>query len=425
MGNGPPVTLRARVVLPVHRPAIEDGAVCVSGDRIVAVGRWRDVARRHAGARLDLGEVVVLPGLVNAHCHLDYTHMAGLFPPPRSFIDFVKLITVEKAHWGFSEFAQSWIDGARMLLRTGTTTVADVEAVPELLPEVWGTTPLRVISFLEMTGIRSRRHPRAILDEAVARIEPLPGGRCRAGLSPHAPYSTLPELLQLSAAAARRRGWLLTTHIGESVIEFEMFRHGRGEMFDWLRRSERDMSDCGGCSPVQHAERQGLLRSNLLGIHLNYLAPGDAELLARRKVNVVHCPRSHDYFHHDPFPRRALAWAGANVCLGTDSLATVRKRRHQSIALSMFDEMRALAHREPDLPPETILRWATINGAQALGMKGQVGVLKTGAFADLISLPLPAGATDPHAAVVHHTGPVAASMIGGTWTLPPAYLAVP
>ena len=83
-----------------------------------------------------------------------------------SFCDWIKLITTEKAQWTFSDFAQSWLDGAKMLLRTGTTTVADIEAVPELLPEVWSATPLRVISFLEMTGVRSRRNPDLILREA-------------------------------------------------------------------------------------------------------------------------------------------------------------------------------------------------------------------------------------------------------------------
>lgn len=420
MVESPPLLLRARVVLPVCRPPIEDGAVCISGQRIAAVGRWRDVAPRHQGTRLDLGDVILLPGLVNAHCHLDYTHMAGFFPPRRSFVDFIKLITSEKATWGFSDFAHSWLDGAKMLVRTGTTTVADVEAVPELLPEVWDTTPLRVFSFLEMTGIRSRRDPQVILEENVRTISSLPVGRCYAGLSPHAPYSTVPELLRLTAATARQRRWLVTTHIGESETEFEMFRRARGEMFDWLRRSQRNVSDCGALSPVQHVERHRLLRRNLLAIHVNYLGKGDAELLARRKVSVVHCPRSHDYFRHAPFPRPKLTKAGVNVCLGTDSLATVRKRRRQHVELSMFEEMRALADREPSVSPETIVRMATVNGAQALGLKGMIGELRARAFADLIAIPWADGGGAPWETVLHNARGLCASMIGGRWAVPPA-----
>src|SRR6185295_16249520 len=126
---------------------------------------------------------------------------------------------------------------------------------------------LRVISLLEMTGVKSRRDPRAVLKEAVERIADLPAGRCRAGLAPHAPYSTVPELLRLSVEAARRRDWLLSIHVAESAQEFEMFTRGEGAMFDWLRRNDRDMSDCGLGSPIQHLERHGALKGNLLAIH--------------------------------------------------------------------------------------------------------------------------------------------------------------
>ena len=270
-----------------------------------------------------MGERVLMPGLVNAHCHLDYTDMAGQFLPPKVFTDWLKLITVAKAEWSYPEYAASWLKGARMLLRTGTTTVADIEAVPELLPEVRRATPLRVFSFLELIGIRGQRQPQAVVQEAVAQIEALKGCRGGAGLSPHAPYSTVPDLLRLSAETARRRKWRLTIHVAESALEFEMFTHGRGQMFDWLQRSGRDMSDCGQGSPVQHLERCGALGERLLAAHVNYLANGDTALLGKRKVHVVHCPRGHSYFGHDPFPLRRLTRAGVNVCLGTDSLASV------------------------------------------------------------------------------------------------------
>jgi len=117
------------------------------------------LAGRAAEKVLDLGEVILLPGLVNAHCHLDYTGMAGEFLPPKSFTDWIKLITAAKGGWTYSDFAQSWLNGAQMLLRNGTTTVADFENVPELLPEVWNATPLRVFSFLEMTGVKAAATP--------------------------------------------------------------------------------------------------------------------------------------------------------------------------------------------------------------------------------------------------------------------------
>jgi len=420
MADPTPLLLRARVVLPIRRPPIADGAVAVSDQRIVAVGTWRSLHSRFTGEVRDLGDVVMLPGLVNAHCHLDYTHMAGLFPPQKSFCDWIKLITTEKAHWTFSDYAAAWLEGAKMLVRSGTTTVADIEAVPELLPDVWTATPLRVISFLEMTGVRSRRHPDLILGEALEKIDALPVHRCVAALSPHAPYSTPPCLLQRTATLAQRRKLRITTHLAESTTEFEMFRHAHGEMFEWLRRNERDMTDCGQHSPVQHVGGTGLLGRNFLAAHVNCLAPGDAALLARKKTSVVHCPRSHDYFQHPKFPYRALARAGVNICLGTDSLATVQKPPRQNIELNLFAEMRAFAKAHPGVSPEIILRLATINGAAALGRHGQIGELKSGAFADLITLPFAGKRGDSHDAVLAHSGPITAGMIDGAWTISPA-----
>jgi aminodeoxyfutalosine deaminase len=414
-----PVLLRARVVLPVSQPPIREGAVLVSGRRIAAVGRWRDLSGHSRSKTVDLGEAVLMPGLINAHCHLDYTDMAGQFPPPKVFADWLRLITEAKAGWNYSDYAQSWLNGARMLVRTGTTSVADIEAVPELLPKVWEGTPLRVLSFLEIIGIKGHRQPHTIVQEAVERIGALKGFRGRPGLSPHAPYSTVPELLRLSAQTARRRKWRLTTHLAESAVEFEMFARGRGEMFDWLQRSGRDMSDCGLGSPVQHLERCGALSERLLAAHVNYLGRQDAALLAKRKVHVVHCPRCHFYFHHDPFPLRRLAKAGVNVCLGTDSLASVYKTRRQTVELNLFEEMRALAKNEPSLSARKIVRMAMLNGARALGMGGQIGELCAGSFADLIALPIAGKIADIYDGILHHQGDVAASMIDGRWAIVP------
>ncbi|HXP60040.1 MAG TPA: amidohydrolase family protein [Dongiaceae bacterium] len=409
--------LRARVVVPVRQAPIPNGAVLIRRNRIAAVGPWRDFSASRRPV-IDLGEAALLPGLVNAHCHLDYTDMAGLFLPPTVFTDWLKQMNATKAGWSRTDYSESWRRGARMLLGTGTTTVVDIEAVPELLPGVWQTTPLRVLSFLEMIGIGRRPAP-AILEETVARMATLRGGPWRPGLSPHAPYSTIPDLLRLSAAAARRRRWRITTHVAESALEFDMFTRRRGEMFDWLRRNARDMSDCGHGSPVQHLQRCGMLHPNLLVVHANYLAPQDAALLGRAGVSVAHCPRSHFYFRHQPFPLRALRRKQVNVCLGTDSLASVCKSPRQALELNMFEEMRTLAERPAAPRPREILRMATLNGARALGLEGQVGEIAPHALADLIALPFSGRLAGVYDAILEHRGPVAASMIGGRWAIEP------
>lgn len=414
--------LRARIVVPVSTPLIENGAVVIEGGRVTAVAPWSVFAGTSQHTVCDMGEVILLPGLVNAHCHLDYTDLAGEIGPTSSFIDWIKNITTHKAGMGPPEFAASWSRGAQMLLRTGTTTMADIEAVPELLPEVWQTTPLRVFSFLEMTGIKSKRDPEQILNEAGSKLQSLSSSRNRVGLSPHAPYSTQPELLRLSSVRARQQSLRLTTHVAESAEEFEMFFHKRGPMFDFIGQNDRVMDDCGGVTPVGHLARAGYLGENLIAVHANYLQQNDAELLARSGTHVVHCPRSHAFFKHQPFPFHELNTAGTNICLGTDSLASVYKSRGQEIRLNMYDEMRAFSESNPGVSPVAILKMGTVNGALALGMKGEVGEIAAGARADLTAIPFAAGIKDCHEAIVAHQSDVDASMIDGQWALRPKSL---
>jgi cytosine/adenosine deaminase-related metal-dependent hydrolase len=407
--------LRARILLPISSPPIADAAVLISGARVAALGRWRDFSRAIAQPAADLGEVILLPGLVNAHCHLDYTDMAGQ-PPPKQFPDWIKGLLARKAAAGYTDYAQAWLRGAAMLLRAGVTTVGDIEAVPELLPEVWSSTPLRVASFLELTCVRSRREPAAILRDAAAKIAELRPEPGFVGLSPHALYSTTPDLLRASAELAARHHWRLTMHVAESIDEFDMYARARGPLHDWLQ-NQRDMSDCGHGTPLEQVRRCGLLDERFLAIHANYLQPADVGALAQSRSSVVHCPRSHAYFRHQPFPYEALAAAGVNVCLGTDSLASVAPARRPGPELNLFTEMQTFAKAHPGAEPGEILRLATCNGARALGLQGSAGEIAPDSFADLIAIPYHGDISQAETAVVHHRGPVACSMIDGQWVV--------
>jgi cytosine/adenosine deaminase-related metal-dependent hydrolase len=397
---------------------LEDGAVLVTGNRVAGIDRW-SVMRALAGVEtMDLGDMVLLPGLINAHCHLDYTNMAGQINPPAWFSDWIKALLALKAHWTYSDFSLSWLRGARMLLSHGTTTVVDIEAVPELLPEVLTATPLRVCTLLEMTGVRSRRPAEAILQEVLDQIQAIPPNLNWAGLSPHAPYSTSPELLRRSAEVARLPQWPLATHVAESREEFDMFSHGTGAMFEWLK-SQRDMSDCGQGSPLAHLDKQGMLGENFLAVHANYLAEGDVGRLSRSRSSVVHCPRSHAYFGHHPFPLAELARAGVNICLGTDSLASVRVNPGTETVLDLFSEMRQFAGHKSKPSAESLVQMVTTNAARALRRAGQLGQISKGSLADLIAIPFHGSGAKVYDAVVAHAGPVSGVMIDGRWVVHP------
>lgn len=150
-------------------------------------------------------------------------------------------------------------------------------------------------------------------------------------------------------------------------------------------------------------------------VHANCLATGEPDLLGRHGVHVVHCPRSHDYFGHPAFGYDSLKRAGVNICLGTDSLVSVRAPKGTVPVLDLFAEMQAFQAAHPAIGPGEILSLATCAGAAALGLAGEVGELSPGSAADLITLPFSAPLSSAPDAIVGHSGSVGSSMVAGQW----------
>jgi cytosine/adenosine deaminase-related metal-dependent hydrolase len=385
--------------------------VVVDSGRVVAVGRWPDLVA-HSRAAVDLGDAILMPGFINAHCHLDYTRMAGKIQPQPVFTEWIKSIVALKSRWSEDDFCRSWLCGAEQSLAGGVTSLANIEGVSALLPLIRQRTPLRVHSFPEIIGFQDEPPPGQLLAKILTAAKAMEFPGEVAGISPHAPYTTTPHLIQECIRVARQYNWRLTMHIAESREEFEMFVSQRGALYDWMK-NYRSMKDCGHGSPLAHLYRHGILYPGLLAVHMNYLAPDDAELLVRQKASVAHCPRSHAYFKHDPFPYDALAKCGVNICLGTDSLASTTAQPDDPPKLDMFEEMRVFHNSHPDIAPDLIIDMAAINGARALGLSGQVGELAAGSYADMIAIPYSGPAEKTCEAILDHRGPVMASIIGG------------
>jgi cytosine/adenosine deaminase-related metal-dependent hydrolase len=236
-------------------------------------------------------------------------------------------------------------------------------------------------------------------------IEGLPPRyRKRAGLSPHSPYATHPDLLSATATAAREQSLLITSHVAESKPEWEMFMDRSGALFDWLR-TQRRMEDCGDVTPVEHFDRQGLLNEGFLAAHANYLNDSDMDRLASRQVSVVHCPRSHNYFGHSPFAFDRLRSLSFNICLGTDSLASNEN-------LSLFAEMRLFQKNFPQVSPEEIFRMVTVNPARALRQENALGQIQPGFVADLIAVPC-STSTDIFEQILAFDAPVSWAAVNG------------
>jgi cytosine/adenosine deaminase-related metal-dependent hydrolase len=405
--------LRSRFVLTISGAPIEDGAVVIAGNTILAAGPFSEIREAHRGDVVDLGEHVLMPGLVNAHCHLDYTMMRRSIQPQRSFTEWIRRINALKRSLGPDDYATAVGGGFAELRKWGTTTVANIESFPELLTKV-PPPPIRTWWFLEMIDVRHRVMSEDVVTGALAFFEKEPRALEGFGLSPHAPYTASGPLYELVSDAAARLGMPVMTHVAESREEWDMFRHARGELYEFMLRLGRWMHDCHHArTPFQHLLHFTGFGSRWILAHMNELDESDLRLLASipraDRPSIVHCPGSHRYFRHAPFPLAKLMEIGMNVALGTDSLAS-------TFTLSLFDEMRLLAKSEPWLHPADILAMATSHGAKALGMN--VGKIESGALADLIAVPYAGSIENIHAAVIANREPVGWMMLDGKIVTP-------
>ncbi|HEV8618757.1 MAG TPA: amidohydrolase family protein [Candidatus Udaeobacter sp.] len=418
--------IRARIVVTMDGSTIENGAVAISENQIIGVGKFPEVSARHPGRNtVDLGEKALLPGLINAHCHLDYTCLRGKIPPRKSFADWIRAINAEKAKLSPGDYLASINEGFAEAKRFGTTTIANLEAFPELISQI--QAPIRTWWFAELIDIRSPERANEIVDlaiESLGRARP-PGAP--GGLAPHALFTASKDLYWRCEEVARRKKILLTTHLAESREEMEMFRHGSGPLYEFMKEIGRDVSDCGDQTPLGRfletvRDSSTTLRSawndkkanghgqEWIVAHLNELAESDFKLLKEltNKFHVVHSPRSHDYFGHSRFPFKKLRGLGFNICLGTDSLAS-------NESLSLFAEMRAFQRSEPAISPDKVLEMVTANAGLALDQSrhgGKLGRIRSGFQADLIAVPC-SGNGDLFEQIVAFDGPVDWMLLDG------------
>ena len=372
---------RARTIVPLSSPVITDGGLAIRDGEILTVGRWEDLLREHpAATREDLGETIVMPGLINAHCHLDYTMMRGALFGGGSFSAWIQRLNSMRRSLDQRDYLDAIDSGLSELHRWGCTTVLNIESFPERVPFL-PESPIRVWWFLEVMDVRSRLESEEALAGAIHFFERAEN-RGGFGISPHAPYTASRDLYTLSASFAGKYRLPLCTHLAESEEEMAMFAAGKGPLHDFLRSIGRPMDDCGGRTPVEAVLGEGLIPEDSLLVHMNMLTDGDKKLLRATagKYPVIHCPRTHAFFGRAPFDLGFYRESGIPLLIGTDSLASNED-------LNMFSEMRAMQSAFPDLDPREILIMATVAPAAAIGRKGILGELSPGALADFLAIP--------------------------------------
>ncbi len=378
------LVLFARYILTFERPRpIEHGFVLIEGSRILQVGERRHYHGPREIRMLDLGNIVLLPGLINAHCHLDYSGLKGRVSPRGGFAPWVLAMGAWSRSLTTADYMRAILEGARESLAWGTTTVCDVSTSYESLG-LLATTGLRARVYFELLDL-VHRSPADYWKQVQERINLVfrthpPAERIRWGLAPHSPYSVSRELLdRLARHMDKHVSVPVTMHLAESRDEARAFRAGKGPLMERLRGLRPSFDLPHPTTPVQYLNQVGWLPKLDLAVHCNTVTDKDARLLAKNRVAVVHCPGSHAFFKHPPFPYARLRRAGVTVCLGTDSLASNR-------SLSMFREMQVFHRAHPNVPAREILEMATVKAAQAIGDGKRLGAVSPGFLADLIGV---------------------------------------
>ena len=359
-------TFTARWILPVAGPPLERGTITVCGDLIEAV--------EPAGVRIpdeDFGAAVVIPGLVNAHTHLDLSGARELArrDSTEAFPEWLKRVIAFRRNRTAEQVEADIQRGLAESLRAGVTLVGDIAAGGLSRPQLTNA-PIRAVVFWELIGTSLERFESA-LHAAILGMAAHPNTpTCRWGRSPHAPYTVHKRGYEL---AAQLPG-IQAVHLAESVAEEKLLKLRSGPLKPFLEDLGVWEPDGLIRDPGEFLRTHPELRS--LFIHGNYL-PGDTPLSANQ--SLVICPRTHLAFGHPPHPFREFLLRGVNVAIGTDSLAS-------NPDLDVLGEVRELHRRYPDVPGETLLKMATVNGAIALGFDDVCGTLESGKSADFVVL---------------------------------------
>ncbi len=382
------IRYRGAWVLPIASPPTRDGWVAIDEGRIVGVGRERDVATRE----IDLGTVALLPGLVNAHTHLELSYLREQVPPASAFVTWIRGVMAARRQRPDPQ-ASEIIDGVRAgiaeAVRCGTALVGDISnTLVPFGPLV--ASPLAAVLFYELIRFKTP-DPASVVEQACQAIDALPtGASVRASLAAHAPYSVAPLVFRAIREAVDRRPFLpCSVHLSESRDEVEFIATGQGEWRAFLEEvgSWEPTWQPPGVSPVQFLDEAGFLSGRTLAVHGVQMTPADLARVKSRGSTLVTCPRSNLHTGAGTPPVAEFYASGVDVAVGTDSLSSTPD-------LNLFSELALLRQLAPEVPAARLLESATLVGARALGFEGEFGSLEAGKRGRVLAVTIPTGVTD-------------------------------
>jgi cytosine/adenosine deaminase-related metal-dependent hydrolase len=382
MPNSKPITLKARWVLPLNGPPIPWGHVTLAPDRLLAIS----VDEPSGPVVHNLGQCLIMPRLVNAHTHLEFSRLPVPFPAEGGFPSWVREVIKWRQARDLGGQApgraqhEAIISGLAECRARGTGLVGEIASSP--WPEAgYGTEP-RVIAFLEQLGVLPSQAQER-LDAVVHRLAEWQGGKTIVGMSPHAPYSLSQQLFTGLCQLAQEQGLPVAMHVAETREEMDWLggaNNGFTQLQERLGVPEADQ-----WRPELRQLLEQLARlERVLVVHGNYLTPPEWEVLARhrQRMSLVYCPRTHQHFGHARYPLPELLAAGVRVVVGTDSRASTPD-------LDLLAELRLIHQLYPELPVEHVLAMGSLAAAEALGQAGRWGELCSGASSELLAVPGP------------------------------------
>jgi len=378
----------ARWIAPVTSPAIENGAVLISGETIAAVGPVDQFAALDI-ERIDLGNAVLLPGLVNVHAHPELAGFRNLLDDLPFHLWIPELMRCRReAGLTDDDLLASALWTCVESMRAGITTMGATESSGQAA-QALHATGLRGIVYLECFG----PDPAQVDDSLEAwhrRAETIAhwsGDRVGLGISPHAPYSVSDALFAAAARVSREQSLPLATHIAEAEAEDLLVRSGEGPFAAGLR-ARGIATPPRASSSIALLESLGVLDVRPLLIHCVRIDAADIERIARAGASIAHCPVANARLGHGIAPMVEALEAGVTVAVGTDSVGSnnrldlLEEARHAQVL------QRARLQASAPLPAEQLLRMITIDAARALGLESKIGSLEAGKSADLCAISL-------------------------------------
>jgi cytosine/adenosine deaminase-related metal-dependent hydrolase len=393
-------------LFPVDAEPIENGTIETDSTGRIVARHARDDPRAE-----NLGNVAVIPGLVNAHTHLEFSGRDSPLSSGEPFTDWIRAVVAWR-RGGSSNQAADVRCGLSELAVAGTTLVGEIAAGDWSLEQYSASGP-RAVLFQELIGLLPEQREEQLV---IARRHLSDGqvggtGRLLAGLSPHAPYSVHPQLFGELVDLANTQHAPLAIHLAETAAELELLDRGTGPFVELLREFGVWREDVipSGSRPLDYLRRLEPLQHALV-IHGNYLSDEEIDFLSgHENLAVVYCPRTHAYFGHREHPWRKLIASGARVAVGTDGRAS-------NPDLSLWRELCFLRKHHPQVDARKLLELGTIDGARALGLDAETGSLTIGKRADLTVVSLDARTgSDPYAVLIDDANRIVGTMCDGCW----------